>query len=221
MILADLVASVYLKATGKRSSLTSSDEKYLKIVELANAFTDVWQNTADWSSQYDPDLSFSGTVTATDTFAIPAAVRKISDARGDYVRIWWTDGVNYTDFDVVPADALKRYGAASNVCAQTGSNLIFRRTFTTNDAEYGGTIKCPVYTYAPTLSGESDVIAVDIPRWLVFMCAAEYVRNDITKQGQYPNIVQEANELMEKMRDDNDAQVNEPDMPWSPLGRSW
>lgn len=220
MILSDLVSGVVLKATGKRSTLTATDEKYLKIVELANQYTDVWQNTTDWSSQYDPDLSF-GTVTATDTFSVPSTVRKISDARGDTVRIWYTDGVGYTDFGIVPADTLKRYTTTDNVCAQIGSSLVFKRTFASTDSEFGGTIKVPVYTFAATLASASDVISVDIPRWLVFMCAAEYVRNDITKQNQYPNLVQEANELMEKMRDDNDAQINEPDFAFMPLGRTW
>lgn len=240
MTTSDLVAAVYLKATGKRSTLTSSDEKWLKILAIANDKVDEWQNTpnVDWSSLYNPSLSFSGTITATDTFAIPSTVRKISDTRGDFVRIYWTDGTTYTNFEVVPADRLKDYttitdditstsSSAANVCAQVGTNLVFARTFATTDSEYGGTIKAPVYLYADTLvsatpgAGETTTVPVDIPRWLVYACAGEYVRNDITKQNQYPNLVQEANELLQRMIDDNDAQINEVYIGWSPLGREW
>jgi hypothetical protein len=223
----EFVNAVILKATGKRTILAPTDTKFLKVLGIANGYIDQWQNEkdVDWSSLYDGGLSF-GTVTATDTFAIPATVRKISDTRGDQVRIVWTDGVSYTDFEVVPADTLKRY-PNSNVCAQIGTNIVFARTFNSEDPEFGGDVQVPVYTFAPTLvsgtpaTGETDVVPVDIPAWLVTASAAEYVRNDITKQNQYGNLVNEANQLMERMKDDNDGQVSEPYMPWGPMGQTW
>lgn len=222
MTASQLVAAVYLKATGKTSSLVSTDTKYIKILGIANDLIHQWENEngVDWTSLYDPNFAL-GTVTATDTFAIPATVRKISDARGDFVRIEWTDGVNYTDYDVVPADTLKRYDTSERVCAQIGTNLVFKKAFKTTDAEFGGSLQVPIYTFAPTLSADADVVPVDIPRWLVVMTAAEYVRNDITKQNQYPNLVQEGNALMERMKDDNDAQISEPYMPWGAPGSNW
>ena len=223
MILSDFVAATYLKAVGKRSSLTSTDEKYLKIVAMANAQVDAWQREADWSSQYDGDYPLAGTVTATNTFAIPEAVRKLSDQRGDYVRIYWADGETVSEFAIVPVNRLQNYDLTANVCAQNGSNLIFQRTFATTDGEFGGTIKVPVYLYADELDAEtgSQEIPVDIPRWLVTITAAEYIRNDVTKQNQYPNLIAEANTLMERMKDDNDAQIEEPYFGFTLRGRTW
>lgn len=229
MTTSEFVAQAYLKASGKVSSLTSTDTKYIKLLAIANTLIQTWQNEkdVDWYSLYTAELSLTDLVTATNTFALPATVRKISDARGDFVRIHWTDGENFTDFDVVTPDTLKSYDTSANVCAQIGSNLVFARTFATEDSEFGGTIKVPVYTFAPTLvessptTGQTTTVPVDIPEWLVIMSAAEFVRNDITKQSQYPNLVNEANQLMQRMKDDNEAQISEVHIPFVAEGADW
>lgn len=74
---------------------------------------------------------------------------------------------------------------------------------------FGGTIFAPVYTFPTPLSGDTDVVPVDIPNWLVYATAAEYVRNDVTKVSSYPTLVAQANDLMEKMKENNDASVDE------------
>ncbi len=223
MTTSELVAKAYLKAAGKVSSLTPTDTKYIKILAIANGLIDSWQNEndVDWNSLYDPEYVI-GTITATNSFDLDTdTIRKISDSRGDYVRVVWTDGVNYTDYDVVTPDTLKRYDASATVCAQVGATLKFNKTFATTDSEYGGSIKVPVYLYAEMLSGESDTVPVDIARWLVIMTAAEFVRNDITKQNQYPNLVNEANQLMQRMKDDNEAQISELYIPFRAEGADW
>ena len=223
MTTSELIAASYLKASGKVSTLSTTDAKYIKIRDIANGLIDSWQNEndVDWNSLYDPEYVI-GTITATNSFDLDTdTIRKISDSRGDYVRIVWTDGVNYTDYDVVTPDTLKRYDASATVCAQVGATLKFNKTFATTDSEYGGSIKVPVYLYAETLSGASDTVPVDIARWLVIMTAAEFVRNDITKQNQYPNLVNEANQLMQRMKDDNEAQVSEVHIPFHAAGADW
>lgn len=178
-------------------------------------------------SLYNPAFSI-GTVTATDTFAIPTTVRKISDTDQDYVRILHTDGKSYTDYELVSADTLKQYYNGQTkqspngyYCAQIGSNLVFNHTFLTTDKQFGGSITVPIFTFAPTLVADSDVVPVDNPGWLVVACAAEYVRNDVTKLNQYPNLINEANALMERMKDDNDAQVVRANTPFSAAGATW
>ena len=225
----DLVAAVLLKATGKTSTATSGDTKWTKVLGIANQKIDEWENEpeVEWNSLYNPALSF-GAVTNTDTFAIPATVRKISDTKGDVVRIEHTDGVNYTDYQIVPADTLKDYYAGvdkdtsnGNYCAQIGSNLVFNRTFISTDIQFGGTIKVPVYTFAAHLVADDDEVPVDIPQWLVISTAAEYVRNDITRQNQYPNLIAEANNLMNKMKENNASQVEVVNRPWGVIGQTW
>lgn len=175
---------------------------------------------------YSPELSF-GTVTNNSSFALPATVRKLSDTRGDFVRIDHADGVTSTNYEIVSAENLKRYytgnktTSSGHYCAQIGSNLVFNHTFISTDPQFGGTIKVPVYTVPTTLVADADVVPVDIPMWLVMISAAEYVRNDITRQNQYPNLIAEANLLMQRMKDDNEAQVESVYRVPVARGSSW
>lgn len=209
-------------------TFSSGSTKWTKILNIANGYIDTWQEevNGDWNSLYTPELNI-GVVTTTDTYAIPgfgSTVRKISDSGSDVVRIKHTNGVNYTDYQVVPIDELKNYYAGQNkeypygfYCAQDGSNLIFNHKFLTTDPQYGGSINVPVYNFAAHLVNDADVVPVDVPQWLVVMSAAEYVRNDITRQQQYPNLVNEANALMERMKENNEAQIDQVFRPWNPM----
>lgn len=208
-----------LKATGKATVLVESDKKWARIVGIANGYIDQWQyeTSTDWSSLYEKSKSF-GQITATNTYAIPDDVRKISDTPGDFIYIKTSSG-QMIAFSTVLADELNQYEGL-NICAQVGKNLVFGKTFSAEDAEFGGEILVPVYKFAESLTTGSSVIPVDIPRWLVIITAAEYVRNDITKQSQFPNLISEANGLMERMIDDNDAQVSFVYAPWIAGGGS-
>lgn len=222
MTTSELVSSVYLRAAGKLPTFASGTQKWLKIVAIANVFIDQWQNEpgVDWYSLYDPAYNI-GTVTATDTFDLDDEIRKLSDGRDDPVRIIHTDGTHYTDYEVVPANQLRSDYRTGNYCAQIGKTVVFNKAFTSTDKQYGGTIYVPKYGFAEHIEGDSDDIPVDDPQWLVTMCAGEYVRNDIVKQNQYPNLIGEANNLMVSMKDTNDAQVNEVARPWRPEGATW
>lgn len=192
-------------------------------------YIDSWSNEpgVDWSSLYNPAYSI-GKVTNTDTFDLDDTVRKISDTADDVVRIYHTDKVSYTDYDVVPADTLKQYYYGQNkenptgrYCAQIGTTIVFNHTFKSTDPQFGGDIKVPIYTYPDHLVGDNDDVPVTIANWLVVICAAEWVRNDITRQNQYPNLIGEANQVMIRMKEDNDAQVERVDRPWSVVGQTW
>lgn len=211
----------YLKATGTVSTLTTADDDYTKLGQLANIYQQNWANESgvDWKSLYNPKVS-CGTVSATDTFALDASIHKISQNLDDPVRILWTDGTNFTDYTVVPADRLKSYPNDKAV-AKVGGNLVFSKAFTTDSAESGGTIYVPAYTLPAQLTTDSDVIAVDDPNWLVTICAAEYVRNNLVRQNQYPNLLTEANELMKKMVENNNAQLTTIVRRPAARGRSW
>lgn len=217
----ELVDAVILKATGKKTALSPGDTRYEEIVAIANTQVDTWQNEpgVEWNSLYDRGVSL-GSVTATDTFPLDSSIRKISDRKGDHIRIEHSGSDAYSDYATVPHDRLKDY-TGEKVCAQIGSDLVFSEAFTSDDPEYNGTLKVPAYTYASKLSAADDEVPVDIPNWLVFMTAAEYVRNDVVRQNQYPNLISEANEMMQAMISDNEAQIQQVTAPWSPLGRTW
>lgn len=221
MLVSNLIPASYLRATGTVSTLTSSDGDWTKLLQLADYYQQTWANEpgVDWVSLYSPAVA-CGTVTATDTFSLDSSIHKVSQGADDPVRIYWTDGVKYTDFIVVSPDRLKDY-AGGNYVAVSGNSLKFARTFTAADPEFGGTINVPAYTLPAALTGGTDTIAVDNPYWLVTMCAAEYTRNNLVRQNQYPNLLAEANELMKKMIENNDPQQDGVVMHPVALGRSW
>lgn len=228
MTITAFVAATQLRATAKTTTLTSGT-KYDRIVNLGDFFQRQWasENGIDWNSLYDPAFSL-GTVTATDTFDIDTStVRKLSDREGDFVRIVWSDGVGYTDYTTVDANKLKDYSWGVTAqspkgfyCAQIGGTLKFNHTFTSSDAQYGGEIFIPCYTYADAITSanpNSDEVQVDNPDWLVVRTAAEVVRNDIVRRSRYPELLAEANEIMQRMKDDNDGQIDTIDTWWTPF----
>lgn len=174
----------------------------------------------DWVSTYDPAVSI-GTVTATDTFDLDDTIHKISQREGDYIRIVdASDDTVYYDFTLVSPDRLKHF-SEGNYVAKVGNTLKFNRTFATTDPEFGGTINVPAYVTPDDVANSTDDITIDDPNWLVTICAAENVRNDLVRQNQYPNLVAEANELMAKMKENNRPQLETITKTPAALGRSW
>lgn len=227
MTVTNAVATTYLLATGKTTTLTEGSTKYDKILALLNMFSANWASEAgvDWKSlRITPTVS--GGVTATDTFAIPTTLAKLSKTQGDFVRIVHADGVTESDYAIVPIERLyndgsKLQGGGAFRCAESGSNLIFDTPFTAQSPQFGGTIYVPGYMTTAELQTGTDVIQVDDPYWLCFMSAAEYVRNDITRVQQYGNLVAQANNAMLGMKEDNNSQEEKVTSTWAPLGSTW
>lgn len=221
------IQNTYLLATGKVTPPAAGTSKYEKILSLLNIFTQNWASEAgiDWKS-LRTTANVTGTVTATDTFALPATIAKVSKTRGDYVRIVHADGTTESDYTIVPIERLyndesKLQGAGRFKVAISGGNLVFDKAFKSTDPQFGGTIQVPGYITPPELDDGADLIAVDDPYWLCFMAAAEYVRNDITRVQQYGNLVAQANNAMIGMKDDNNSATEEVTAIWSPLGETW
>jgi len=229
MTITEAVTAVYLKAVGKAVPPTTGSSKYTRIIGLLDFYQRRWarEPAVDWNSLYDPALSI-GAATATDIYDLDtSAVRKLSDREGDAVRIMWTDGIGYTDYDVVDANRLKDYFYGQNkenprgfYCAQIGKQLSFNHKFVTTDPQYGGNIQVPCYGFPDVITSsnpDTEEVQVDDPDWLVARVAAEYVRNDITRRQRYPELLSEANEMMTRMIDDNGSQINTTDRLWSPF----
>lgn len=228
MTISEFVSDTQLKATGKTTTLATTNTKYTRIVNLGDFYQRRWAREpgVDWNSMYNPAFSL-GTVTATDTYDLDSStVRKLSDRQGDTVRIVWSDGVSYTDYDIVDHNKLRDYSFGVNresnigyYCAQMGSSLVFNHTFTTDNSQFGGEILIPCYVFPDEINSDNpdtDEVQVDDPDWLVTRVAAEYVRNDITRQQHYPELLAESNEIMSRMKDDNDGQIDTVDRPWTP-----
>ncbi len=231
----ECMKAIYLKWTGKSQAFQFTDTKGVKILGLMNFYTQRWaqETGVDWISLYTPTLLVS-TVTATDTFSLDlSTIRKISQQEGDSVRIIWSgdtgtlqNPVKFSDYQLVPGDRMKEFNVG-NFCARQGSNLIFAKPFLTTDKEYGGKLYVPAYLYPDTLVNSTDDIQVDDPNWLVLICAAEAARTDITRVAQYPNLLAEANDNMQRMKDDNlddqntDVTADWNPSPWNPSGVNW
>lgn len=215
------VNATYLKATGKVATFAVGSTKWNKILGIGNALIQTWEREpgVDWNSLYDPSYELT-TIAETDTYELDDTIRKLSDQREDPVRIVHTDG-SYTDYDIVDATTLRTTNRVGKYCAQIGRTIKFNKAFVETDPQFGGTLYVPKYGYATAITSQSDDVPVDDPQWLVIMSAAEYVRNDIVKQNQYPNLVNEANPLMESMKRANEAQIQQVIMPWAPAGMDW
>ncbi len=229
MLVDTAIQKVNLLANGKGSSLAVDSTKYTKILQLLNMYKDVWAQEpgVQWKS-LRALTALSATVSATDTFAMPTAyvnkTGKLSTQEGDYVRIKYDSATKETDWTLVKAERLYNNGPSVNNaggygvftngnCAVIGNNLVFDVPFTANSVEFGGNIYVPLYitpddmvssTIAPT-----GTVPVDDPMWVIFMAAAEYVRNDVTKQNQYANLIAQAVNSMNAMKEWNESQVED------------
>lgn len=223
MLVDTAINKVNLLANGKGSDLTVDSTKYTKILRLLNLYKDVWAQEpgVQWGS-LRALTSLSATVSATATYALPTSVingtAKFSTQEEDFVRILHTDGVKESDYTIIQDSKLYKGGQSINnqggdFCARRGNNLIFPVAFTASSAQFGGTIKVPLYiTPADMVSSTSDptdVLEIDDPMWIVFMAAAEYIRNDVTKQNQYANLVAQAINCMNAMKENNESQSEE------------
>lgn len=223
MLVDTAINKVNLFANGKASTLTVDSTKYTKILGLLNAYKDVWAQEpgVQWQSLRSL-TSLAGTVTATNTFALPASVingtAKLSTQQGDFVRILHADGISESDYTLVQDSKLYNDGPTvnnpgSNFVARRGNSLVFPTAFTASSPQFGGTIQIPIYTtpadMVSSTTDPADTVEVDDPYWIIFMAAAEYIRNDVTKQNQYANLVAQAVNSMSAMKENNESQLEE------------
>jgi hypothetical protein len=234
MTVSQFVPAVILAATGKIYTYTTATEtKAAKVLAQANLLIADWQDepNVDWQSLALPDYNL-GTVTAAQTFTLPAAVRKLSGAESDVVRILHTDGSAYTDYDIIDVNKRKQYenGARTfqnNYVTVDGTKLVFQRAFATTDPQYGGTIYGPAYGYAGPgtapnfLVNDADVIPVDIPNWLVYATAAAYDTPDVTRQNLVPRLEGKANQVMQVMKSNNGGQLTKMTTGRFLVSRTW
>jgi hypothetical protein len=213
------VSNAFQQATGKLPTFASGSAKWLRLVASGNFFLQQWarERGVDWFSLYDPTYSL-GTVTATDTYDLDDEILKLSQQEGDSVRITHGDA-HYTDYTIITADRLKDY-PTGYFCAKVGRTLKFNRPFIATDSQFSGTITAPVYVYPETFEDDNDDIQIDDPNWLVFVTAADFVRNDVTRKDLRADLVAQANEAMQSMKEDNEAQLSEVRMTWSPSDRT-
>lgn len=227
MTITEALGDTYFLWTGK--SATPPSSKLNSMILALDRYQRRWAREpgVDWSSLYDPAFSI-GNVTATDSFDLDtSSIRTLSKREGDVVRIIHTDKVGYTDYDIVEAVKLKDYQSGANKegyighhCAKIGNSLVFNHKFSTDDAQFGGTIYVPIFGFPDQITNDSpdnDEVQVDDPDWLTTRAAAALCRNDIVRRSRWPELLAEANTIMGRMREDNEGQIDTIDTPWTPF----
>lgn len=207
----ELLQKALLKATGKWKTLAPGDAKWDVLLNLANMQIDAWASEpyANWQSLYQPDYQV-GTLSTAASYDIDEEVLGLSTGFSDYVRI--KKGDMYFEFKTVPPEAFK--DADDRSVARVGNALVFRKAFTSDSPEIGGSILAPVFLKPEHLSKPNDTVPVDDPNWLVTMVAAMYALSKRNTESKYPLLIQEATALMAGMKANNEVQsvevVREP-----------
>lgn len=200
----EAMTEAYLLATGKNTLPTTGGTKYNRLEGLVEKCYRDWQTETgvDWNSLFQ--VVGAGTVTATDTFDLDTEINKVSKRDGDYIRIV-TDDYGTINFKLVPATQLYR-DATRNSVAHIGTQLKFSRTFTSTDQEFGGEIQVPAFVKLDDLDNLTDDVLIDNPAWLPAIVAAHYVLSDVQLNFKYPDLIAQANDLMNGMKLANGTQ---------------
>lgn len=212
---ASWIISKAYKAAKAKSTAPTSGTKYDLLLDIIDNEQRNWQDEPDtqWDSLY-LKANCADTVTTEDTYELPDTIREISKRADDYVL------VGTTKYKIVRPSQLSRY-QSDNVVAQVGRNLVFPSDFTAGTASIGATITVPGYGYVNDITAGTDLVEVDNPQWLIYACAAEFIRNDIVKGGQYQNLLDKAELVMEKMKQNNSGQVEELVREFAVEGETW
>lgn len=210
MTLQEVINAVILKATGKPTILDPTNTKWEKIRCIANYYQSAWLNepavgNGRWNSLYERNRAL-GTISTKQEYDLDDDISEVSASNGDDIYILTNDG-RKVKFSLVAYNDLQNF-PNGNYVAKIGNQLVFNKPFAEDSDLIGGRLFVPCYHTIEDLEDADDETVVDNPYWLVTICAAEYIRNDIVKQNQYGNLIAEANNLMTNMiRANNASQV--------------
>nr|DAK51902.1 MAG TPA: hypothetical protein [Caudoviricetes sp.] len=185
MNLKEMVYYAYLEATGKYVELETTNPKYLKMVQIANLMMNQWENepAVEWRSR-KKIIKIGSIDSEKDLYKLPERVLKIDRTSGRNITL-------KKDDKIVGEIEISDIKVMGNILDLSG--VI---TDQMSDAD----IYVPIIEKLPKVKNPDDPILIDNPYWLVFMTAAEFVRNSQTKNAQYGNIVAYAQNLMESMK---------------------
>lgn len=191
MKIRDAIIEAHMIATGKRRELEPGSVKYEKLLAIANVLQSQWESEPGviWRSRKRP-LQIGAVSEGVSRYNLPKNVKTLDFkesvivSKGDTIKHFMLIAPHLVDKggDLVSLD-----GNQVNFGNNLNSNLI------------GASIIVPAVIQLDHLVNPNDEIKIDDPRWLVFMMAAEYARNNQTKQHQYSNIVSLAQNSMEGM----------------------
>lgn len=213
------IQKAYLTAQRKYTAPSSGTTKYNILLGIADNKQQEWASEPgiEWNSLYSL-VTLAAVVSATDTFALTNTIDYLSKRETDQILL--TNGINTQPVKLVAPDQLYEY-RYDLAAAQIGSNLKFSAAFDAASSLIGYSIKVPAILYVNDITSGSNTIQVDDPMWLVYAMAAEFVRNDVVKAGEYDHILQMAADRMRRMKQANNSSFGAVVTPWAPLGETW
>jgi hypothetical protein len=215
-----VITRAFLHAQRKATPPASGTTKYNALLAIVDSMQKLWADEPDihWSSLYSW-VQLPAVISATDTYALDTSIQYISKDFNDYIRV--TNGTTTQKIKLVKPNNL--YSRYTNTCyaAQIGRNLKFSKAFAATDSVIGYNIIVPSYTFPNDLAAGSDVVQVNNPMWLVYMVAAEFIRNDPVRQNQYQNLINLAENVMQKMKQDEAGSIDEVSRGIFVAGETW
>ena len=208
------IKKAFLHAQRKDVAPQVGTSKYNALLAMADSMTRIWASepNVEWNSLYErQDI---GTLPTSGVIDLDETIDYISQSEEDPVL------VGSTPYKVVSARQLYRR-RGGNVCAKVGNTLVFPVFSDESLSKIGSSVSIPAILAPDEITSGSDELQVDDPMWLAVMMAAEFVRNDGVKQGQYENLLAYADNIMQKMKEANEGSVNEVLTPWAPLGEDF
>lgn len=232
-----LIQQAWAKYKGNTNWPSPGTAKYLLMVILVNQIKDEYALDANvhWDSLFVQNNNLGTIVATQQQYSLPTNVFYLSDG----IYILRNDGSGNTDrYKVVHPEQRNDYNNALGSQASdfgdppvylTGSfeggvgnlalNFVVPFQVTsggsiTNSPDVGGTIQGGTYVWPADLVNPTDKVPINNPKWAVVRLAAEMSRTDPSKEDQYPNLIQEANDLYAKMVRDN--QGNSYEQPSGP-----
>lgn len=215
-----VIQKAFLHAQRKATPPTSGTTKYNALLAIVDSMQKLWADEPDieWASLYSW-VTLSPTVSATDTYALDTSIQYLSKDFNDYIRI--TNGTSTSKINLVSPNQLYRHNTNTCYVAQIGRSLKFSKAFLSTDSVFGYNIIVPAYTFVNDLAAGTDLVQVENPMWLAYMVAAEFVRNDPVRVSQYENLVALAENVMSKMKQQNNGTLEEIPRGTFVTGETW
>jgi hypothetical protein len=219
MTIQEVIQDAWLIGKGKATALETTSAQYIKFLALGNMLQKklIREPGVQWDWTYDRiDL---GTITS-DRVTLDDTIYAIHRDEKDPVVITTPNSTQETYWQYVTPGEFKRY-RYPGTCTIIGQELIFSKTFTSTDTQYNGTVTVPAHIKPEDFTQTTDEVLIPDPEWLATMIAAESVRNSVTKQNQLGNLVGDANNLLEGMKERNSGSISQIELYPSVLGETF
>lgn len=199
MNLSEVINLAYQMATGKTKTLSPGNSKYERMLNIANMANMQWESEPDviWGSLCE-DREI-GVIDDSTSYKLPEDVRTVDFRK--FITLT-KESNNWT----VPFISPQLFKGGCYGVLQLGWKLDFNGL---TEEMKGAKIIAPVIRRTKKLVEPEDKVELDDPYWLVYMIAAEFVRNSRTKSNQYGNLATLAQSSMEGMKNRNGYKFDE------------